>query len=247
MKVHKTAIVSSKATLGKNVSIGPYTIIHDNVVISDDTVIGAYCEIGLPSPLAKKQKLKIGPNSNIRSHSVFYQGSSFGSRLETGHRVTVRENTIAGENLRLGTLTDIQGDCDIGDYVRLHSNVHIGKCSVVEDFVWVFPYVVLTNDPHPPSDILQGVTLKKYSVVATMSVVLPGVLVGEGALIGAHSLVNKNVAADAVVVGNPAKEVCKTKDIKNKITGENVYPWRARFKRGYPEKVVEQWESEFDA
>ena len=54
----------------------------------------------------------------IRSHSVFYQGSTFGSRLATGHRVTVREKTQAGENLRLGTLCDLQGTCVIGDYVR---------------------------------------------------------------------------------------------------------------------------------
>lgn len=244
--IHSMGSVSPRAKLGKNVSIGPNTIIHDNVIIGDDTIIEGFCEIGVSTTLSAKKELIIGAKSHIRSHSIFYQGSEFGEDLSTGHRVTVRENTKAGVNLRLGTLCDIQGDCEIGDYVRLHSNVHIGKCSAIHDFVWIFPYVVLTNDPHPPSEVLQGVTLEKFSVVATMSVVLPGVTVGTGALVGAHSLVNKNVKPDAVVVGSPLKHVCNTSEIKNKETGEHVYPWRARFKRGYPEKIVKEWEEEFN-
>ena len=47
--------------------------------------------------------------------------------IKTGHRVTVREGVKAGSDLQIGTLTDLQGDCTIGNYVRMHSNVHVGK------------------------------------------------------------------------------------------------------------------------
>lgn len=246
--IHSTAIVSDKARLGQGVSVGPFTIIHDDVEIGDNTVIESHCEIGRPAPSEEdRSTLVVGKNSVIRSHSVFYNGSTFGERLLTGHNVMVREKTIVGKNLHIGTLGDIEGHCHIGDYVRFHSNVHIGQKSKVGNFVWIFPYVVLTNDPHPPSDVMEGVTVEDYVAIATMSVVLPGVTIKTGALVGAHSSVTKDVEADSVVVGSPARFMCNTSRIKLKDgTGGRAYPWRRHFVRGYPVEVVNDWKAEFE-
>jgi|SRR5471030_1219705 len=241
--IHPSASVSPLAILGENVSIGPFTIVHDHVQIGADSVIDGFCELGYPSPLADGLPLIIGAGSRIRSHSIFYQGSRFGERLVTGHRVTVREKTVAGVNFQLGTLSDIQGDCSIGDYVRCHSNVHIGKMSKVGNFVWIFPYVVLTNDPHPPSDTLLGCEIGDYAAIATMSVVLPGVKVGRGALVAAHSMVGKDVAPDTVAGGSPSKYLCDTSKIKLKDGSDRpAYPWTSHFRRGYPEAVTAGWD-----
>lgn len=243
--IHPTALISPKAQLGVNVSVGPFTVIHDDVIVGEGTVIEGHCEIGHPAPLAQGLPLVIGNKSLIRSHSIFYQGSTFGDGLVTGHRVTVREKTTAGHGFQLGTLSDIQGHCEIGNYVRTHSNVHIGQKSKIHDFVWLFPYVVLTNDPHPPSNVCIGCELEKYAVVATMSVVLPGVKVGEGALIAAHSSVSKDVLPHTVVGGSPAKFLCDTSKIKLRDgSGLSAYPWTQHFTRGYPESVIQQWVAE---
>jgi len=243
--IHPSAVVSPKAKLGKNVSVGPFTIIHDAVEIGDDTSIDSHCEIGYPTPLAAGRPLVIGEESLIRSHSVFYQGSVFGERLVTGHRVTVRENTKAGKNLQIGTISDIQGHCEIGDYVRFHSNVHIGQHSKIGNYVWIFPYVVLTNDPHPPSSVMMGVTVEDYVAIATMSVLLPGVVIKEGALVGAHSSVSRDVEANTVVAGSPAKFICETRKVKLKDgSNASAYPWRRHFHRGYPTEIVESWKKE---
>lgn len=240
--IHQTAIVSNKAQLGKNVTIGAFSIIHDDVVIGDGSVIESNCEIGYPTKLAENTPLVIGKDSLIRSYSIFYQGSIFGDGLVTGHRVTIREKTVAGINLQIGTLCDFQGDCSIGDYVRTHSNVHIGKLSKIGNFVWIFPYVVLTNDPHPPSSSQVGVTVEDYAVIATMSVILPGVVVGKHSLVAAHSLVKDDVLPGKVVSGSPAIQLCNTTRIKLK-DGSNgkAYPWPRHFHRGYPEEVVADW------
>ena len=244
--IHPTALVSAEAQLGERVSIGPFTVIHGNVRIGADTSIGSHCEIGTPAPRAEGRPLVIGANTTIRSHSIFYEGSTFGDGLVTGHRVTVREGTRAGVSLQIGTLSDIQGTCSIGDYVRFHSNVHIGQLSTIGNYVWIFPYVVLTNDPHPPSHVMRGVTVRDYAAIATMSVVLPGVVVGRGALVGAHSSVGRDVAEDTVVAGSPAKPICATSELRLKDgTGRPAYPWRRHFHRGYPDDVVQAWLAEF--
>ena len=241
-KIHQTAIVDQHAKLGKDIEIGPFSIIHSNVVLGDGTRIGSYCELGVPSALGDGSELLIGKNSLVRSHSVFYESSSFGDSLVTGHRVTVRENTKAGFNLQIGTLSDIQGDCVIGNYTRFHSNVHIGKKSKIGNFVWIYPYVVLTNDPHPPSDLMKGVTVSDYAVIATMSVILPGVNIGEGALIAAHSSLKIDAEPNTIYSGSPAEKVCSTFRIRLQDGSRRAaYPWTKHFFRGYPEDILKMW------
>lgn len=243
--IHPTAHISSLATIGKNVSIGPFTIIHDNVHIGENTIIDGYCEMGYPTKLAKSNQLFIGENSIIRSHSVFYMGSSFKAGMKTGHHVTVRENTTAGCDLLLGTYAEFMGDCEAGDYVKIYNSAHIAKGTKIGSFVWIYPFVITTNDPTPPSDTLIGATIEDYAVIATKSTLLPGVNIGTHALIAAHSCVTKNVPAYALVAGIPAKKICEVTDIKLKDGSEKkAYPWPQRFHRGYPNEVIEKWISE---
>lgn len=251
--IHPTALIGDGVKIGENVTIGAHCIVYDNVEIGDCCQIGADVILGEPTGAIYRDRanyvnppLVLGEASIIRSGSILYAGSTFGERLETGHRVTIREGTNAGLNLRVGTLSDIQGDCQIGNYVRFHSNVHIGQKSVIGDYVWIFPYVVLTNDPHPPSQVMLGVVVEDYAVVATMSVVLPGVIIGQDALVGAGSIVNRNVEPKALVAGNPAKKVCSVIDIKSRQDGSQVYPWRFSFDRGMPweGQGFERWRDE---
>ncbi|MBI4807425.1 MAG: DUF563 domain-containing protein [Nitrosomonadales bacterium] len=243
--IHPTALVALEARLGEGVEIGPYSIIHGNVVLGNRVKVAAYCELGIATPLGDGSPLVIGDDALIRSHSVFYESSSFGAKLVTGHRVTVRENTVAGTGFQIGTLSEIQGDCTIGNYVRFQSNVFVGKKTTIGNFVWVLPYVVLTNDPTPPSDNLIGCTLEDFASIAAASVVLPGVTVGHHALVAAKACVTKDVPPHKVVAGVPARVVGDTKDIKLRNgSGEPAYPWTRHFTRGYPEAIVAGWVNE---
>ncbi len=244
-RIHPTASVHPDACLGHNVHVSAFSQVHAGVHLGDNTRVESYCELGYSNGLEKQPTLEIGANSLIRSHSVFYLGSRFEAGLQTGHHVTVRENTQAGENLHLGTLCDIQGDCQFGHFCRLHSNVHIGKQSKLGHFIWVFPYVILTNDPMPPSEICQGAFLQDYAVIATLSVILPGITVGEHALVGAGSVVNRNVPSHTLVAGNPARVIRPVEEIRHRETGQPMYPWPRQFQRGYPDKITQQWAKEF--
>lgn len=245
MNIHSTAVIGNNVKLGHQVSVGAFTIIEGNTAIGDGSKIDSHCHIGYSNFKHDQSELKIGANSHIRSHSVFYSGSSFGDNLVTGNRVTVREGTSARDGLQIGTLSDIQGHCSIGEHTKLHSNVHIGHKSIIEGYVWIFPYVVLTNDPHPPSEFQVGCTIKKYAAIATMAVVLPGITVGEGALVGAQTLVREDIPDNMICVGNPGKIVGETSKIKLRGSDCAAYPWRRHFHRGYPEGIVAKWRQEF--
>lgn len=242
--------ISSTASLGKNVKIGDNTSILDNVIIGDNTIICNNCIIGEPTsdyyynPKYTNSKTIIGSDSLIRSHAIIYSGCTIGNNFSTGHRVTVRENMKIGNHCRIGTLSDLQGFSELGDYCWLHSNVHIGQKSKIGNFVFVYPYVVFTNDPTPPSNICIGPTVGDYSQISVFSVLLPGVKIGKHCLIGAGSIVGKDVGDYQLALGSPAKILKDVREIKSRETGESHYPWPYRFDRGMPwqNPGFENWE-----
>lgn len=265
--IAKTVILGENVKIGKNVTIRDNciledniiiednvfidcgTIIHSNVQVGENTTVGARCILGeyivdfYQDRVNKVHPLKIGKNSIIRSETIIYGDNEFGDFLQTGHRVTIREKAQIGCHVRIGTLSDIQGHCVIQDYVNMHSNVHIGMHSTIKKYAWIFPYVVLTNDPNPPSNSLMGVTIEEFAIVATGTVVLPGKNIGNGALVGAGSIVTRDVSPDTIAVGNPAKERGETKKVKDALTGDAVYPWQYSFDRGMPWEGIgyEKW------
>ncbi len=241
--------IADTVVIEDNVYIDYNCIIRDNVVIKAGTTIGANCILGeytadwYNNHSVSLEPLTIGKNSVIRSGSIIYCGSTIGDNFQTGHQVTIREKTTIGNNVSVGTLSDIQGNCEIGSYVRLHSNVHIGQLSKVDSFTWIFPYVVLTNDPTPPSNHFVGVHVKSFAVIATGALVMPGIEIGQDSLVAAGAIVTKNVADYALVVGNPGKQISDVRKIKSHIIDESVYPWRNHFENYMPwaNQGFEKW------
>ena len=239
-KIMNDVILGDNVVIEDDVYIDHQCIVRDNVHLKKGCTIGAGCILGeylvdfYDDRINKVHPLIIGEHALIRSGTIIYGDTEIGDDFQTGHRVTIRERAEIGHHVRIGTLSDIQGHCRIGNYVNMHSNVHVGHKSEIEDFVWLFPYVILTNDPTPPSEELVGVKIRKFAVVSTGSILLPGVEIGEDALVGAGANVTKNIEAGMIALGNPAKVVGPVTKIKNKVTGESVYPWRYHFDRGMP-------------
>lgn len=258
MSISENAKISSSARLGENVHIGDHciiegnvslgdnvyidanTIVRSNVSIGNNSFVGSNCIVGeylmdfCIDREAHEHPLTIGDNALIRSGSIIYAGSEIGCNFQTGHQVTIREMTQIGNYVSIGTLSDIQGDCNIGSYVRVHSNVFIAQLSKVESFVWIFPHVVLTNDPTPPSTQFSGVHISSFAVVAAGAIIMPGLEIGQDALVAAGAVVTKPVEPYTVVAGNPAKKISDVRKVKNHFSGENAYPWRNEFKKYMP-------------
>lgn len=189
--------------IGKNVifygdvKIGEGSIIQDNVIIGG----GGGSESG---------KVEIGDNAVIRSGTVIYSDIKIGKDFKTGHNVLIREKTEIGDDVLIGTNSVIDGNCKIGDRVRVQTNVYITAYTIIEDDVFMGPCAVTTNDKYMRygSGVeLKGPVIKRGARVGANSTILPEVEIGENAIIGAGSVVARDVKSGEVVVGVPAKKL----------------------------------------
>jgi acetyltransferase-like isoleucine patch superfamily enzyme len=194
-------------------------IIHAGVSLGVNTVVEEFCIIGSPPRGHRAGELEtvIGAGSHVRSHTVIYAGNRIGRNFQTGNKVNIRELNTIGDDVSVGTLSVIEHHVDIGNHVRIHSQVFIPEYSILEEECWIGPNVVLTNARYPVSPDakknLKGPIIRRRAKIGANVTILPGVVIGEDALVGAGSVVVRDVPAGAVVVGNPAKIIKKISDL----------------------------------
>lgn len=175
-------------------------------MISQKSVIDKSAIIGYKTArLIKNKELTIGGGAKIRSGTVIYEGSKIGDYLETGHNAVIREENIIGNNLSIWSNSIIDYGCKIGNNVKIHSNCYIAQATVIEDDVFLAPGVMVANDKYPVSKNFEGPIIKRGAKIGINATILPGVTIGEGALIGAGAVVTKDIPPRAVAYGNPAE------------------------------------------
>jgi acetyltransferase-like isoleucine patch superfamily enzyme len=182
---------------------------------SDRLVLGEDCQIHpsvilgcLTGRKLDDATLRLGPGARVRSGTVLYAGSSIGAGLETGHNVVIREQNVIGDGLNIWNSSTIDYGCTIGSGVKIHCNVYVAQFSTLEDDVFLAPGVQIANDPHPICGLcMRGPTIKHGARIGVNVTILPHVIIGEGALIGAGSVVTRDIPAQTLAYGNPARPV----------------------------------------
>jgi acetyltransferase-like isoleucine patch superfamily enzyme len=193
--------------------------VYPGVKLGKNVIIEDYCIIGVPPRGAKEGELEtfIGDDSVIRSHTVIYAGNKIGKKFQTGNKANIRELNEIADNVSVGTLSVVEHHVKIEENVRIHTQVFIPEYSILKKDCWVGPNVVFTNAPYPKSknvkDELIGPTLHENAIVGANSTLLPGVHIGKDAIVGAGSVVTKDVPPGDVVAGNPAKFMKKKSEL----------------------------------
>ena len=194
--------------------------VYPNVVFGANARLGDFVVIGEP-PLGRSAGelvTQIGANAVIRSHTVIYAGNVIGDRLRTGHGVLIREANRIGSNVSIGSHTVIEHDVVISDDVWIHSKAFIPEYSVLEAGCFIGPGVIFTNARYPRTPDtkrqLRGPVVRVGAKIGAGAILLPGVVIGEEALVGAGAVVVKDVPERTIVVGNPARVVRKVADVR---------------------------------
>jgi UDP-2-acetamido-3-amino-2,3-dideoxy-glucuronate N-acetyltransferase len=149
-------------------------------------------------PLADVSECEVGIGTRIWQFAVVLKGARIGAEC----------------NICAHTL--IEGKVVIGDRVTIKSGVQIWDGAVIGNDVFIGPNATFSNDLYPRSkqyDVqLKGITICNGASVGANVTLLPGITIGEKAMVGAGAVVTKSVPALAVVVGNPAKIVRYVED-----------------------------------
>jgi acetyltransferase-like isoleucine patch superfamily enzyme len=137
------------------------------------------------------KKTKIG-----RSARIYDQVNLYGCKI--------------GRNTKIDAFVYIEENVTIGDNCKIRPFVFIPTGVSIEDNVFIGPNVTFTNDKHPRAHgdwTLLTTNVKKNASIGAGTIINPGIEIGENALIGSGSVVTKNIPANAIAVGVPAKVV----------------------------------------
>jgi UDP-N-acetylglucosamine acyltransferase len=188
VSIHPTAIVSPKAELGRNVSIGPYTIIGDHVILHDDVRVASHCVVEGPSEFGSASVFFPFVSAGQVPHDLKYRGEP--SRLKAGERNTFREFTTIHRGTEVGgNLTEIGSD-----------NLFMAQAHIAHD-CRIANNVIFANG----ASLAGHVIVEDYVTLGAYSGVHQFCRVGKHAFVGAYSVVVKDALPYARTVGNHAR------------------------------------------
>jgi len=178
----------------------------------------------------------IHPTADVSSQAII------GSGVKIWHQAQVREGVRIGAHCIVGKGAYIDFDVVIGDNVKIQNGVYVYHGATVKDGVFLGPGVILTNDKLPrainPDGMLKTdadwevspTLIRRGASIGAGAVILPGVTVGEFAMVGAGAIVTRDVPAHGLVYGNPARlhgYVCRCgRSLRELLVSTGQHQWK---------------------
>jgi UDP-2-acetamido-3-amino-2,3-dideoxy-glucuronate N-acetyltransferase len=144
-------------------------------------------------------------------HCIISDKARIGANTRIGNFIFIRDDTVIGHDCVIGSYVDIEGEVRIGDFVSLQSGCYLTRGVIVEDEVFCGPRVVTINDKNISyrrrslTFMRAAPRLLRAARIGAGSILCPGVVIGENALVGAGSVVTRDVPDRCIVMGNPAR------------------------------------------
>jgi acetyltransferase-like isoleucine patch superfamily enzyme len=215
---HNTVIlenvrIGNDCQIGHGVVIHADTIIGNNVRIDDNSVIGKLPMKAALSAITRDQQLpacRIEDMCIVGSLAVIYRGASLGTKVMVADMASVREDVAIGEYTIIGRGVTVENKVKIGKRCKVETEAYITALSEIEDGCFIAPEVTFTNDnflgrTKERFKYHKGVTLKRGARVGANVTILPGISIGEDALVAAGSTVTRDAPSKKIVLGAPAK------------------------------------------
>ncbi|MDP5145078.1 acyltransferase [Shewanella sp. ULN5] len=141
------------------------------------------------------------------------QSNNIGEGTNIWQFCVVLPQAVIGVDCNICSHCLIENDVKIGNQVTIKSGVQIWDGIEIEDKVFIGPNVTFTNDKSPRSkeypEVFLKTVIKSNASIGANATILPGITIGEYAMVGAGAIVTKDVKPHTTVVGNPAKEINK--------------------------------------
>ena len=174
----------------------------DHVVIQPHAVVGLVYRDGCAPA-------QLGDHGIVRAFTVIYGDVVIGAGFKSGHHALIREHTRIGDYVLVGTASILDGHVTIGDFVSIQSQVYIPTHTRIGSYVFIGPNATLTNDKYPlrqrETMKLEGPIIEDHATIGANATLLPGVRIGEGAMVAAGAVVTRDVPPWSLAVGAPAR------------------------------------------
>lgn len=152
--------------------------------------------------------------SHYFKHESSYidEGCQIGEGTKIWHFSHIMSNCIIGKNCNIGQNVVVSPDVHLGDNVKIQNNVSVYTGVICEDDVFLGPSMVFTNVINPRShvsrkDEYKQTIVRKGATIGANATIVCGNEIGEYALIGAGSVITKDVKPYALMIGNPARQI----------------------------------------
>lgn len=227
-RIHPTAVFVPADMLGTlrpivvgaRVSIGAFAVIHGGAGLGDDSHVGHRVVVGEPEYGYALRRCHqgvgaattIGAGGVVRAGATIYAGVQVGENTMIGHNTLLRTDVVVGSGSQLAANLTVERGSRIGDEVRCSPGSHLTASTVVADRVFLGAGVRTVNDKQliwrdqDAEQPLAPPVFEHGCRVGSGAVLLAGITVGERALVGAGSVVTRDVPAGAVVYGVPARQ-----------------------------------------
>jgi acetyltransferase-like isoleucine patch superfamily enzyme len=184
-----------------------------------------YDDIREDAPISRD--VKFGRKVRVGYHVVIDPDCVLGDGVFIGHNSMIRSNVRVGSRSVIGHLVVIESDARIGDDVTVHDQCHITKYARIEDRVFMGPKVMLINT-HRISHgrdfdaKLEGPRIRFGARIGSGSIIMPGVTVGRNAVVGAGSIVVKDVPDEQIWFGKQTIVIAQAASFQNYVPKEEV-------------------------
>ena len=146
--------------------------------------------------------MSIHPSADVQSQKI-------GEGTRIWQFVVILPGAVIGKDCNICSHVFVENDVVVGDRCTVKCGVQLWDGVVLEDDVFVGPNATFTNDPFPRSRVMPEsfpkTTIKRGASIGANATILPGLVIGERAVVGAGAVVVADVPAGAIVAGNPAR------------------------------------------
>jgi len=218
VRIGQHVVIEEDVAIGDDVTIGNFVVIKrgtrigSGVQIGDLTVLGrvpfANKKMALKPP-AELEPLIIGSSVKIGCSVVIYRGVTLGDDVLVGDMASIRERVSVGESSIIGRSVVVEPKTAIGSRVTVQTSTYITSDMIIEDQVFIGPCCSTSNDKYMGAGNYhhQGPMIKFGARIGNNATLLPGITIGEHAVVGAGAVVTKDVPPGMTYVGNPARPI----------------------------------------
>lgn len=211
-------VIEPGVMIGDDVTIGHYAVIRTGTFIGNGVRIGDHTVLGQMPMSNRKMALKpeavlpplmIADGVKIGSHVVIYRGTTIDGDVLIGDLASIRERVSIGESSIIGRNVTVEPKTVIGRRVTIQTASYVTSDMIIEDEVFIGPRCSTSNDKYMGMGNYKhlGPIIRRGARIGNNASLLPGIVIGEEAVVGAGAVVTKNVPDRQTVVGNPARPI----------------------------------------